>query len=77
MSNESIILCENDSIFSPVSVLHYTYFKDEKRVVHDLRKDENLQCIVGENNIPFGRSQSPDLFDYADGIDTMQFLLSL
>ncbi len=30
-----------------------------------------------KNLIPFGKSQEPGLFDYADGIDTMEFLLSL
>ena len=77
MSNESIILSENDNIFSPVSVLNYSFYENEKPVFQQLRKDENVQCIVGEKNIPFGQSQSPGLFDYADGIDTMQFLLSL
>jgi len=42
-----------------------------------LKKNENIQCIVGKNFVPFGKSQEPGLFDYADGIDTMQFLLSL
>ncbi len=30
MANESIILSENENIFSPVSVLHYSFYKDEK-----------------------------------------------
>jgi len=77
MSNESIILSENDSIFSLVSVLHYSFYENEKTVLEQLEKDENVQCIVGEKNIPFGCSQSPGLFDYADGIDTIQFLLAL
>jgi hypothetical protein len=77
MANESIILSENENIFSPVSVLHYSFYENEKSIFQHLKKDENIQCIVGEKNIPFGQSQSPGLFDYADGIDTIQFLLSL
>ena len=36
---------------------------------------EKIQCIVGNRNIPFGKAQSPHLWDYADGIDTLDFLL--
>lgn len=77
MINESIILTKNENVFSPVSVLNYSFYQNKKTVFEELEKDENIQCIVGENHIPFGKSQEPQLFDYADGIDTMQFLLSL
>ena len=36
---------------------------------------DKIQCIVGKNHIPFGKAQSPQLWDYADGIDTIEFLL--
>lgn len=77
MTNESIILSKNDNVFSPVSVLNYSFYENKKTVFDELEKNENIQCIVGENHVPFGKSQEPGLFDYADGIDTMQFLLSL
>ena len=37
--------------------------------------ERKIQCIVGKHNIPFGKAQSPHLWDYADGIDTIEFLL--
>lgn len=77
MANETIILSENENVFSPVSVLHYEFYKDKESVQQFLNSNENIQCIIGENHIPFGQSQTPGLFDYADEIDTMQFLLSL
>lgn len=77
MTNESIILVENEHIFSPVSELHYTFYENKERVLDDLLVNENIQCIVGQEYIPFGNTQQPSLSDYADGIDTMQFLLSL
>lgn len=77
MSNESIILSENENIFSPVSVLHYSFYKNKKKLLDELKANENIQCIVSEGHISFGNTQEPGLFDYADGIDTMQFLLSL
>ena len=36
--------------------------------------NEDVQCIVGKNHIPFGKAQSPSLTDYADGVDVMKFL---
>lgn len=77
MANDCIILSENESVFSPVSVLHYSFYKNEKNVFEELNQNENIQCIVGQGNVPLGKSQEPGLFDYADGIDTMQFLLTL
>jgi hypothetical protein len=36
---------------------------------------DNIQCITGHNFVPFGKAQVPALWDYADGIDTLEFLL--
>lgn len=36
---------------------------------------EHIQCVVSRSDIPFGRAQYPALTDYADGVDTMRFLL--
>lgn len=77
MTNESIILSENENIFSPVSVLNYEFYINPENLFEHLKRDENIQCLVAENCISFGDSQIPGLFDYADGIDTMEFLLSL
>lgn len=77
MANGSMILSEDENSFSPVSVLHYEFYKNREMVFDHLKTDENIQCIVAENYIPFGKSQLPGLFDYADGIDTMEFLLGL
>ncbi len=77
MTNESIILVNNESVFSPLSVLHYQFYESENIVFNHLDQQQDIQCIVGRNRIPFGNAQQPGLFDYADGTDTMQFLLSL
>jgi hypothetical protein len=77
MSNPCIILTENENLFSPVSLLHYSYYNEKHELLENLKKNENIQCIVGKDYIPFGTAQEPGLFDYADGIDTVQFLLSL
>jgi Acyl-CoA reductase (LuxC) len=71
-----LLLKEDRRISSPVSVLYYENYEslDAVKQQTDLLK-KNIQCIVGKHNIPFGKSQRPHLWDYADGIDTLEFLL--
>jgi hypothetical protein len=76
MTNESILLVENEQLFSPISQLNYSFYNDVNQIKKEVEKDKNIQCIVGDR-IAFGEAQQPSLFSYADGIDTMQFLLSL
>lgn len=77
MTNGSIILHESSSPFSPISQLHYCFYKDEQAVAASLLNNTDIQCVVGKKWLPFGRSQQPGLTDYADGIDTLAFLLGL
>ena len=77
MTNEATILTENTNMFSPISQLYYEYYADVKKLAADLKQKEDVQCVVGNNFVPFGQAQNPDLFTYADGEDTMQFLLTL
>ena len=79
----NLLLTENAGFASPVSVLYYSYYKDKNALRNELMvNSENIQCIVSSagfltDKVPFGKSQSPELWDYADGVDTMKFLLSL
>jgi len=77
MTNESTLLMENESVFSPIGILNYEYYDDLKTLVSSLKGKDDIQCISGEGFVPFGQAQRPDLFSYADAVDTMQFLLSL
>jgi hypothetical protein len=77
MSNENLLLAENEKLFSPISVLHYEHYEDYSNLMKMLSENQDIQCIVGIDNIKFGQSQNPNLFSYADGVDTIQFLLSL
>lgn len=76
MTNETILLVENEAVFSPISQLNYSFYKNADDVLKILEDDKNIQCIVGEK-VKFGEAQQPTLYAYADGIDTMQFLLSI
>jgi hypothetical protein len=77
MSNESLLVVEDASFFSPISQLNYEYYKDVDQLIASLNGKEELQCIAGQNFTGFGQVQAPSLFDYADGIDTFQFLTNL
>lgn len=76
-TNESLLLHENDALFSPLSVLHYSFYTDKKMLEAELKQHPDLQCLVGKGHIPFGQAQQPSLTDYADGVDTVAFLQSL
>lgn len=77
MTNNSILLVENTAAFSPISQLHYEFYKDAGEVRKSLEKSEDIQCIVGCGDTVLGSAQQPQVCDYADGIDTMEFLLNL
>ncbi|HET7898316.1 MAG TPA: acyl-CoA reductase, partial [Flavisolibacter sp.] len=77
MSNESLLLVEDASFFSPISQLHYELYRDENELRRSLQESESIQCIVSRRDTAFGNGQCPDICDYADGVDTMQFLLHL
>ena len=77
MTNGSIILVENESAFSPISQLHYEYYSNEIEVREKLKNDQSIQCVVSKEDIDFGEAQCPGVCDYADGVDTMKFLMQL
>ena len=77
MTEGSILLVENRSLFSPVSQLHYEFYQDRKAVEASLENNGDIQCVVSRIHVPFGRAQKPDVRDYADKADTLQFLREL
>lgn len=77
MTNENTLLVENENLFSPISVLNYEYYQSADKVAAFLKGHEDVQCIVGKGHTPFGKAQEPGLMEYADGVDTMQFMLGL
>lgn len=77
MSSDPLILTENVSVFSPVSQVHYEYYTSKEKLRSELKNNADIQCVMGHGFIEFGKAQSPRLSDYADGVDTMEFLLNL
>lgn len=77
MTNGSVILAQNSSIFSPISVLHYEFYEERAPLIAALNNNNTVQCSVGQGLTAFGAAQCPGWLDYADGIDTMAFLQDL
>ena len=82
LDNEFLLLKEGTDFSSPISVVNYEYYDsitDLKNVLQ--AQSQNIQAIVStsgiDNEVPFGLAQAPNLWDYADGIDTLDFLLKL
>lgn len=80
LDNGFLILKEDIGYSSPIASLNYEFYADEEELKKRLiDNNEELQCIVSsgfiENEIDFGETQVPNLSDYADGIDTVDFLL--
>jgi hypothetical protein len=71
-----LLLKENSGLSSPVAVVYYEYYKSPEEILASIDNlKEKIQCIVSRNNIYYGNAQSPNLWDYADRIDTLEFLL--
>lgn len=80
LDNGFLTIKEDSSYSSPISSVFYEFYEDlnDLQIKLDLDKDK-IQCIVSNNlvanSIAFGQTQNPNLWDYADNIDTIDFLL--
>ena len=83
LDNNIVLLKEDQQIASPIGVVYYEKYLQLDDVIQRLISDKELiQCIVSSDDnlkekvVP-GRSQYPELWEYADGVDTMKFLAGL
>ncbi len=86
LDNGFLLLKEDTGLSSPLSVLYYQYYDSwdgvERFIAHN---KESIQCIVSNmysnktefSIVPFGKTQTPEPTDYADGVDVMNFLINL
>lgn len=82
LDNGFLILKEDESFSSPIASLFYEYYDTLPVLQKELsNRIEDVQCIVSDgvfaNEVAFGQTQHPKLDDYADGVDTLDFLLKL
>lgn len=74
MDSGGVLISENPSPFAAISQIHYQQYK--LGAMPTLNMDE-IQCVVGKNQLPFGSLQKPLLAQYADGVDSLAFLSGL
>ena len=75
------MLKESEDLHAPTSVLFYQFYTNETSVVENITAmSDKLQCVVANfemNNlktIAFGKTQNPSIFDFADNVNTLEFL---
>lgn len=82
LDNEFLTIKEDTSYASPISSVFYEFYENSDDIKKQLEKDaDQIQCIVSKNDIPnsidFGQTQKPNLWDYADNVDTLKFLIAI
>jgi hypothetical protein len=81
LDNGFLTLKEDKSPASPISSVFYEFYEDINKLQSRLEAEkEQIQCVVSdkliEGSIEFGQTQHPRLWDYADNVDTISFLLT-
>lgn len=81
LDNGFLTLKEDKSHASPISSVFYEFYENIDHLKTRIdSENEQIQCVVSnrllENSIRFGETQKPKLWDYADNIDTISFLLT-
>ncbi|MFB9055641.1 acyl-CoA reductase [Mariniflexile ostreae] len=82
LENGFLMIKEDRSFSSPIATVFYEYYNSENELKEVLAAEKhNIQCVVAkgfdDNEITFGNTQKPELWDYADGIDSISFLIKL
>ncbi len=82
LDNGFLTIKEDNSYASPISSVFYEFYDSIEELQIRLQSEsEQIQCIVSnnlvENSIDFGQTQRPNLWDYADNVDTVSFLLTI
>ncbi|WP_458626709.1 acyl-CoA reductase [Winogradskyella sp. PC D3.3] len=82
LENGFLMIKEDESYASPIATLFYEYYNSPTELQQKLKTDsDKIQCMVAngfsDNEIPFGKTQKPQLWDYADNVDTVDFLLKI
>ncbi|UFH35288.1 acyl-CoA reductase [Flavobacterium acetivorans] len=82
LDNGFLTIKEDKSHASPISSVFYEFYENIEDIQNRLQTEkEQIQCIVSagliDNSVDFGQTQNPKLWDYADNIDTISFLLTI
>jgi hypothetical protein len=80
LENGFLMIKEDKSYASPIATVFYEYYENNEHLKQKLKTDKDLiQCVVAngfsDDEVDFGATQKPQLWDYADNVDTVEFLL--
>jgi hypothetical protein len=65
-------------LYNLLFLCFYEFYNSRYELDKYINDNNNLfQCIISKDDIDFGQSQFPKLDDYADNIDTLEFLSKL
>jgi len=84
LDNGFLMLVEREQISSPVAMLGYSFYENRNEVIDKIKLQlDNIQCVASRNldsqslAVPYGKTQEPTLWDYADGVNTVSFLKAI
>ncbi|MDG3582109.1 acyl-CoA reductase [Galbibacter pacificus] len=82
LENGFLMLKEDEGYASPIATVFYEEYTTVEAIKEKLTNDaDKIQCTVAnglvDGEVAFGKTQQPKLWDYADGVDTLDFLLKL
>ena len=82
LENGFLMIKEDENYASPIATVFYEFYNSEDEIKQKIKTDsEKIQCVVADgftaNEVAFGHTQNPELWDYADDVDTVDFLLKI
>lgn len=82
LDNGFFMVKEDTGYTSPISTVFYEYYNNIDDLKLKLNDEQaQIQCIVSSEElgigIPFGSTQNPQLWDYADNVNTIDFLSTI
>lgn len=83
LDNGFLLLKQSDQLVSPVSVLYFNTYNSMDAIDEFIKiNKDKIQCITSNEDslsetLPFGSTQKPELWDFADNVNTLQFLKDL
>lgn len=85
LDNGFVLLKKDSGFFSPISTIFFEYYTNFYKLAELINTNKkNIQCIVTNDKsqfilkkVNFGDAQRPELWDYADNVDTLEFLINL
>jgi hypothetical protein len=85
LDNGFLLVKKDDNLTSPLAVVFYEEYQNLEEATKKLnQKTDEIQVVVTSASanllspkVNFGESQNPKLWDYADGVNTLEFLKSI